>query len=53
MNRTLKNPKLAAMTGQPPTPMLPGDARPIGDAAGVCEDDNGGVIFIWGNAAFA
>lgn len=41
------------MLGQPPLPMLPASARPIGDAAGVCEDDNGGVVFIWGNAAFA
>jgi transposase-like protein len=43
----------AAMLGQPPLPMLPWDARPIGDAAGVCEDEVGGVVFIWGNAAFA
>ena len=41
------------MIGQPPLPMLPGDARPIGNSAGVCEDANGGVVFIWGNAAFA
>lgn len=53
MNQTLQDQKPATMTRQPPLPMLPGDARPIGDAAGVCEYDHGGVVFIWGNAAFA
>ena len=51
MNQTLQGQKLATMTRQPPLPMLPGEARPIGDAAGVCEYDHGGVVFIWGNAA--
>jgi len=41
------------MIGQHPLLMLPADARPIGDAAGVCEDEHGGVVFIWGNAVFA
>ncbi len=53
MNNTHEDPKPAAMIGQPPLPMLPGDARPIGAAAGVCENEQGGVVFIWGNAAFA
>ena len=48
----LEIPGSPAGIGQPPLPMLPFDARPIGDAAGVCEDDNGGAVFIWGNAAF-
>ena len=51
MDIASQNPEPVSMIGQPPLPMLPGIARPIGDAAGVCEDDNGGVVFIWGNAA--
>ena len=35
MDNTHGDPKPAAMTGQPLLPMLPGDARPIGAAAGV------------------
>jgi len=53
MKQSHSHQEAAAMIGQPPLPMLPADARPIGDAAGVCEDEHGGVVFIWGNAVFA
>ena len=38
---------------QAPLPLLPAGARAIGEAAGVLENDEGGVVFIWGNAAYA
>ncbi|MGH9304744.1 MAG: putative transposase, partial [Acidimicrobiales bacterium] len=37
---------------QPPLPLVPAGAVPIGDAASILEDDVGGVVFIWGNAAY-
>ena len=38
---------------QAPLPLLPAGARAIGEAAGILENDEGGVVFIWGNAAYA
>lgn len=44
---------MAATTAQPPLPMLPGDAVPVGPAAGLAEGDAGGVVFVHGSAAFS
>ncbi|MGH9305202.1 MAG: hypothetical protein ACRDZ5_12475 [Acidimicrobiales bacterium] len=38
---------------RPLLPRLPVGARAIGDAAGVVENDGGGVVFIRGSAAYA
>ena len=37
-----QEPEPEPVIGRPPLPMLPGDARPRGDAAGVCEGGVGG-----------
>jgi len=34
-----------------PLPLIPGDAVQIGLGVGLLEDESGGVVFIWGNAA--
>jgi prepilin-type processing-associated H-X9-DG protein len=44
---------MAVMTMQPPLPLAPQDARPIGTAAAIVEDDNGGRVFVHGNLAYA
>ena len=44
---------MAVMTAQPPLPLTPGDARPIGTAAAIVEDDEGGRVFVHGNLAYA
>src|SRR5271167_231361 len=44
---------MAVMTMQPPLPLAPEDARPIGTAAAIVEDDNGGRVFVHGNLAYA
>jgi hypothetical protein len=44
---------MAAMTAQPPLPMLPGEAIPVGTAAGMVEGGAGGVVFVHGSATFA
>ena len=45
--------RMAVMTVQPPLPLTPGDARPIGTAAAIVEDDEGGRVFVHGNLAYA
>jgi len=44
---------MAVMTMQPPLPWRREDARPIGTAAAIVEDDNGGRVFVHGNLAYA
>lgn len=44
---------MAVMTMQPPLPLAPEDARPIGTAAAMVEDDNGGRVFVHGNLVYA
>ena len=44
---------MAVMTAQPPLPLAPGDARPVGTAAAIVEDDDGGRVFVHGNLAYA
>ena len=44
---------MAVMTAQPPLPLVPEDARPVGAAAAIIEDDDGGRVFVHGNLAYA
>ncbi len=44
---------MAVMTAQPPLPLTPQGARPIGVAAAIVEDDAGGRVFVHGNLAYA
>jgi prepilin-type processing-associated H-X9-DG protein len=44
---------MAVMTAQPPLPLPPADARPIGAAAAIVEDGDGGRVFVHGNLAYA
>ncbi len=39
---------MAAMTAQVPLPLTPDGAIPIGDAACLTVDDNGGAVLVWG-----
>ena len=41
------------MTAQPPLPLVPEDARPVGTAAAIVEDDDGGRVFVHGNLVYA
>ena len=41
------------MTVQPPLPLVPDGARPVGAAAAIIEDDDGGRVFVHGNLAYA
>ena len=41
------------MTAQPPLPLVPEEARPVGTAAAIVEDDDGGRVFVHGNLAYA
>ena len=41
------------MTAQPPLPLVPDDACPVGTAAAIVEDDDGGRVFVHGNLAYA
>ena len=41
------------MTARPPLPLVPDDARPVGTAAAIVEDDEGGRVFVHGNLAYA
>jgi hypothetical protein len=42
------------MTVQPPLPLAPGGARPVGAAAAIIEDDDdGGRVFVHGSLAYA
>lgn len=44
---------MSLMTAQPPLSPIPGEARPIGAAAGIVEDADGGRVFVHGNLTFA
>src|ERR1700681_2850030 len=44
---------MAVMTVQPPLPLAPNDARPVGAAAAIVEDGDGGRVFVHGNLAYA
>ena len=44
---------MAVMTAQPPLPLTPRNARPVGAAAAIIEDDDGGRVFVHGNLAYA
>ena len=45
---------MAVMTAQPPLPLVPEDARPVGTAAAIVEDDDGGGrVFVHGNLVYA
>jgi prepilin-type processing-associated H-X9-DG protein len=44
---------MAVMTAQPPLPLVPDDARPVGLAAAIVEDDDGGRVFVHGSLAYA
>ena len=44
---------MAVMTVQPPLRLVPEDARPVGAAAAIVEDEDGGRVFVHGNLAYA
>jgi transposase len=44
---------MAVMTAQPALPLTPQNARPVGVAAAIIEDDDGGRVFVHGNLAYA
>jgi hypothetical protein len=44
---------MTVMTAQPPLPLTPAAARPVGVAAAIVEDDDGGRVFVHGNLAYA
>ena len=44
---------MSVMTAQPSLPLVPADARPVGMAAAILEDDEGGRVFVHGNLAYA
>ncbi len=44
---------MSVMTVQPPLPLAPEDARPVGAAAAIVEDGGGGRVFVHGNLAYA
>jgi hypothetical protein len=44
---------MAVMTVQPPLPLVPEEARPVGAAAAIAEDEDGGRVFVHGNLAYA
>ena len=44
---------MAVMAAQPPLPLTPRNARPVGAAAAIIEDDDGGRVFVHGNLAYA
>jgi hypothetical protein len=44
---------MAVMTAQPPLPLVPDNARAVGAAAAIVEDDDGGRVFVHGNLAYA
>ena len=44
---------MTVMTVQPPLPLVPEDARPVGTAAAIVEDADGGRVFVHGNLAYA
>jgi transposase len=44
---------VAVTTAQPPLPLVPDGARPVGAAAAIVEDDEGGRVYVHGNLAYA
>src|SRR5574337_1960889 len=45
---------MTVMTAQPPLPLAPsGDVRPVGAAAAIVEDADGGRVFVHANLAYA
>jgi hypothetical protein len=44
---------MALMTAQLPLPLVPDDACPVGTAAAIVEDDDGGRVFVHGDLAYA
>lgn len=44
---------MAVMTVQPPLALVPEDAHPVGAAAAIVEDEDGGRVFVHGNLAYA
>ena len=44
---------MAVMTAQPSLPLVLDDACPVGTAAAIVEDDDGGRVFVHGNLAYA
>ena len=52
MEVTSENQNSGLMIGQPPLPLVPKETTPIGDSAGIYEDERGGAVFIWGNVVY-
>ncbi|KJF17441.1 hypothetical protein [Acidithrix ferrooxidans] len=52
METTSENQNSGLMIGQPPLLLVPKETLPIGDSAGVYEDERGGAVFIWGNVVY-
>jgi len=44
---------VAVVTAQPPLPLAPNNACPVGAAAAIVEDEDGGRVFVHGNLAYA
>ena len=44
---------MAVMSAQPPLPLAPAEASPVGVAAAIVEDDEGGRVFVHGNLVYA
>ena len=44
---------MAVMSAQPLLPLAPGEAMPVGEAAAIVEDDDGGQVFVHGNLVYA
>ncbi len=44
---------MGVMTAQPPLPLAPECTHPVGAAAAIVEDDDGGRVFLHGNLAYA
>jgi transposase len=44
---------MAVMTVQPPLALVPANACPVGAAAAIVEDEDGGRVFVHGNLAYA
>ncbi len=44
---------MAVMTAQPPLPLMPEGARPVGTAAAIVEDADGGRVFVHGHLSYA
>jgi hypothetical protein len=44
---------MAVMSPQPRLPLVPDGVRPVGAAAAIVEDDDGGRVYVHGNLAYA